>query len=51
MNVRRHALAAARRMGAPDPEDIAQEVVITWLAHRGEMQTWRPWISRVVKIG
>lgn len=49
VDVRRHALAVARWMGAPDPEDVAQEAVITWLAHRGEVETWRPWISRVVK--
>ena len=48
-DVRQHALKVARWMGAPDPEDVAQEAVITWLAHRGDMQTWRAWISRVVR--
>ena len=48
-DVHQYALRVARWLGAPDPEDVAQEAVITWLAHRGEVQTWRPWISRVVK--
>ena len=36
-------------MGAPDPEDVAQEAVIVWLAHRTEVEHWRSWIRQVVK--
>ena len=42
-------MGLARNMGAPDPEDVAQEAVIVWLAHRTEVEHWRSWIRQVVK--